>query len=345
MNIKEVAELAGVSVASISRAFQDPPSPYISKKQRERILKICEELQYYPDIHSQRLNAKRSNTIAFLSRHVAEMEVYGAGGRRMFDYNFGSVIMGAQVALAGYGKSLQLILVDDAYLAERRHLKMVRSRMVDGILIWGAVESDSYVTELLREKIPVVLLTTDGVPGGAGCGSVVADEYAGMSMLIQAALDAGHRRIAVLEPGRSGSAGAARMRAVTDTLGRAGIAPVWISPENGFNYEFGRRMTAELLKSKVPATCVVASNDMAAWGCISELRNAGLRVPEDMSVVGADGIPVPGDSVVDSFHLPAYEIGLEGARTLCRGLEGEPGPRRLILPVARVFGNTIRPLS
>lgn len=64
-----------------------------------------------------------------------------------------------------------------------------------------------------------------------------------------------------------------------------------------------------------------------------------------MSVVGADGIPVPGDLVVDSFHLPAYEIGLEGARTLCRGLEGEPGPRRLILPVARVFGNTIRPLS
>ena len=84
---------------------------------------------------------------------------------------------------------------------------------------------------------------------------------------------------------------------------------------------------------------------MAAWGCISELRNAGLRVPEEMSVVGADGIPVPGDLVVDSFHLPAYEIGLEGARTLCRGLEGEPGPRRLILPVARVFGNTIRPLS
>lgn len=85
-------------------------------------------------------------------------------------------------------------------------------------------------------------------------------------------------------------------------------------------------MTAELLKSKVPATCVVASNDMAAWGCISELRNAGLRVPEDMSVVGADGIPVPGDLVVDSFHLPRTKSGWRGRGRSAAVWKGNPVP-------------------
>ena len=130
-----------------------------------------------------------------------------------------------------------------------------------------------------------------------------------------------------------------------DTLGRAGCTPAWISPGNGFNYHFGREMTVELLKSKVSVSCVIASNDTAAWGCIAELRNAGYRVPEDISVIGADGIPVPGDLVVDSFHLPSYEIGVEGARMLCRHLDGEPGSPRLILPVTRVCGNTIRKLA
>lgn len=85
-------------------------------------------------------------------------------------------------------------------------------------------------------------------------------------------------------------------------------------------------MTAELLKSKVPATCVVASNDMAAWGCISELRNAGLRVPEDMSVVGADGIPVPGIWWSTPSTCPRTKSGWRERGRSAAAWKGSPVP-------------------
>lgn len=342
MNIKEVAKLAGVSVASISRAFQDPPSPSVSPRQRERILRICEELRYYPDIHSRRMSRKRSNTITLLSRHI------NCNGQMMegdlhFDYNFAAITMGVQHVLCRCRKSLQLVQITDEFLRERQHLTMVRSKMTDGILFWGAFQDDLCIQELLDEKIPLVLLTT--VVNNCDCPRVVADEYGGMKLVVEAALKAGHRRFAFLPPVTLGSSGSERKNAVLDALHSYGVEPVWTAPEDGFDFPYGREMGRKFLESGIEATCVITPNDMAAWGCINVFEEAGLKVPADISVTGADGLRFPCPLYLDSFYLPSYEIGVEGTEMLTAMIDDREVERQRVLPVSRIIGNSIRNLT
>lgn len=342
MNIKEVAKLAGVSVASVSRAFQNPPSPSVSPKQRERILRICEELHYYPDIHSRRMSRKCSNNITLLSRHISSND--RIEGRDLhFDYNFAAITMGVQHVLSQFGKSLQLVYLTDRFLEERQHLTMVRSKMTDGILLWGAWQNDRFVQELIDEKIPLVLLNT--TVADCDCAKVVADEYGGMKMVAEAAMEAGHRRIAVLPPGTTGSSGVERERAIRDAFREHGLEPAWVAPGGGFDYAYGREMGLLLLQSGIEASCVIAPNDMAAWGCVAALHESGIRVPEDISVTGADGLGFPCTLCLASFYLPSYEIGVEGARLLTGLIAGDEVERTRILPVSRIAGNSIRQLA
>ena len=340
MNIKEVAKVAGVSVASISRAFQNPPSPSVSPRQRERILRICEELHYYPDIHSRRMSRKRANTVTLLSRYG------GSGGRGPagdlhFDYNFAAITMGIQYELGRCGKSLQLVQLTDRFLEERQHLIMVRSKMTDGVLFWGALSDDACVRELMEEKIPLVLLTT-GV-NGSNCPKAAADEYGGMKLVVEAALKAGHRRFAFLPPLTGGSSGAERERAVRETLSENGLTPVWTAPAGGFEYSYGVEMGRKFLADKPPASCIIASNDMAAWGCIHTLTAAGIRIPDDLSVTGADGLPFSGLYSLTSFYLPSYEIGIEGTKMLISMMDDGVKPPSSVIPVSFIQGNSILP--
>lgn len=342
MNIKEVAKLAGVSVASVSRAFQNPPSPSVSPKQRERILRICEELRYYPDIHSRRMSRKCSNTITLLSRHI-NCNGQLTEGDLHFDYNFAAITMGVQHVLCRCGKSLQLVQLTDEFLRERQHLTMVRSKMTDGILFWGALQDDTCIQELLNEKIPLVLLTT--VVNHCDCPRVVADEYGGMKLVVEAALEAGHRRFAFLPPLTMGSSGAERKRAVLDTLRDHGLKPVWTAPEDGFDFRYGREMGRKFLTDGTEATCIITPNDMAAWGCINAFEEAGLKVPADISVIGADGLRFPCPLYLDSFYLPSYEIGVEGTEMLIAMIEDRQVEHHRVLPVSRIAGNSIRNLA
>lgn len=339
MNIKEVAKLAGVSVASVSRAFQIPPSPLISVRQRERILKICEELHYYPDINSRRMNCKRSNCITLLSRHISCEQTIGTSMRH-FDHNFASITMGIQRVLADCGKSLQLMPVTDEFLRERRHLTMVRSKMTDGILFWGALQNETCVMELLNEDIPMLLLTTS--VSGVSCPQVTADEYEGMRQVVRCVLKKGHRCIAILPSPEVGSSGEKRARAVRDELDAAGVTPCYIAPEAGFDYQCGWRMGRKILQEAPGVTCVIAPNDMAAWGCIAAFRKKGVRVPEDISITGADGIFTPDTMRLTSFYLPSYEIGETGAGQLVQWIESGIQPKLPeVLPTPLITGNSV----
>lgn len=339
MNIKDVAKLAGVSVASVSRAFQNPPSPLISASQRERILKICEELHYYPDINSSRMNRKRSNCITLLSRHISCEQTIGTAMRH-YDHNFASITMGVQRVLADCGKSLQLISITDEFLQQRGHLTMVRSKMTDGILFWGPLKNEECVMELLEEHIPMLLLTTS--VAGTTCPQVIADEYDGMSRVVRCVLEKGHRQIAVIPPPEVGSSGEQRAKAIKNTLHAAGITPCYIAPESGFDYQCGWRMGKKILKEAPGITCVIAPNDMVAWGCVAALRENGVRVPEDISITGADGIFTPDTMRLTSFYLPSYEIGENGAKQLVRWIETGVSPEKQeLLPAPLITGNSV----
>jgi len=337
-NIRKIAEAAGVSIASVSRALQNPPSPKISEKQRRHILDICTQMQYYPNAHSQRMFTRRANTVVILFPPFSSISSDAV--TLTVDANFFSCVMGAQSVLAQHGFGLLLNELNENYLNEKRYQRIIRSKAVDGILVWGALSDDAWLPELLKEGIPTVMLQT--TVEGCQCPKVVADDYCGMKELMEKVLKAGLTRIALAPAFEAASTGQSRNAAVRDTLAAHGMQLIAEFPEKGYGYEFGRRATAGILTMAPDVDCIVNSNDMAAWGCVDELRSRRIAIPKDVSVVGADGLRFPGDTQIDSFFSPAQEIGQIGAHLLLDQIDGKESTETTVLPVTLVGGNTIK---
>ena len=337
VNIREVAKAAGTSVASVSRALQDTPSPNLSKSQRAHILKVCEKLQYYPNEHTRRMFSQKANTVAlyFPTFNITNDDFDG----HILDANFGACMQGIQKTLAENSIQLLLSEVNEDFINSKRHLKMIRGKMVDGILIWGVTKQDQYVQDLLTENIPFIMLQNE--KSDCKCMKILADDYAGMFSVIKQVVESGHKKIAIAAPMDSSSAGVERLRGANDALARYGIKPAYITKQRGFGHSFGVQAAQEIFNNCPEATCIIASNDMAAWGCIEVAKKKGLRVPEDISITGADGLKIPGDTVISSFVSPSYEIGIQGAEYLLKLISGKKIKERICLPTTSIPGNTI----
>ncbi len=337
VNIREVARVAGTSVASVSRALRDTPSPNLSAAQRAHILKVCEKLQYYPNEHTRRMFSKRSNTIALYFPSFGPMEDFYESN--IIDVNFGACMQGIHKTLTDHSMQLLLSEASDAFLATKEHLKMIRGKMVDGIIIWGVTAYDNYVHELMKENIPLVMVQNE--KADCNCTKVIADDYGGMLAMIDQIAAAGHRNISVTRATTTSSAGAERMRGIIDGLARHQLEPVYITEQSGFGHRFGLAAAEEILTKRPDTTCIIASNDMAAWGCIEYARSRDLNVPDDISIAGADGLKFPGEMVVSSYFSPSFELGKLGAEYLLKLINGEKVVERVCLPTTPIFGNTI----
>ena len=337
VNIREVAKVAGTSVASVSRALQDTPSPNLSSAQRAHILKVCEKLQYYPNEHTRRMFSQKSDTVAlyFPAFSITDDDFDG----HILDANFGACMQGIQKTLAENSIQLLLSEVNKDFLSAKRHLKMIRGKMVDGILIWGITQNDEYVQDLLSENIPFIMLQNE--KADCECMKILADDYTGMFSVVKRLVEAGHKKVAIATPMDSSSAGIERLRGAIDALASYGLKPAYITKQRGFGHNFGVQAAQEIFDNCPDATCIAASNDMAAWGCIEVAKARGLRVPEDISITGADGLKIPGDTIISSFLYPSYEIGVQGAEYLLKMMSGKKIKERICLPAKAIHGNTI----
>ncbi len=337
VNIREVAKVAGMSIASVSRALHHQHSPYLSEGQRAHILKVCDELQYYPNEHARRMLSRRANTVAIFFPSFGIPE--NSFGSHMLDANFGSCMLGIQSVLAENAIQLMLCEASEKFLAGKQHLKMIRGKMIDGILSWGITNNDEYVQDLLNEGTPLVMVQNE--KSDCNCVKIIADDYLGMKSVLKRVFDCGHRKIAILNPLESSSTGCERKRGIDDALAEYGIKPVFITGGRGYGYEFGRQSAMEIFDNCPDATCIIASNDMAAWGCIEVAMQRKLHIPEDISITGADGLKEPGDVIVSSFFSPSYEIGRQGAECLLKLIAGEKNTGRIRLPTIPIIGNTL----
>ncbi len=338
VNIRDIAEAANCSIATVSRALQQPPSPKISDKKRQEIKEICEKLHYVPNVHNQRAFQGRSHTIAFFfhSHKLIEQDPASANT----DLNFSSALMGAHRELAAKGFELLLVEVTPELLKEKRHLGMVRSKLLDGALVWGPHDGDDYIRELHDEGLPMVQVS--GQLLNSDIASVNADDYQGMREMTRALIQAGHRNIAVLPPSTHSEFGRQRVAGVLDELKVHNINPA-ITFKEGIGYTEALPAARQLLENQGEISCVIASDDMAAWAFIDTFMQAGKRIPEDLSVTGADGIFFPGNIQLDSYIRPSGEVGQDAAKLLLRLIKNSSSvsKNKLILPIKVKKGNTI----
>lgn len=318
-SIIEVAARAGVAPATVSRVLNHTAP--VSRRLRERVLKAVEELNYRPNVFARGLVTNRSQTIGVL---VTDTD----------SPFYGPMLRGIDDVLDNY--ELQMLVASGRRDRERenRLVSMLNAR-VDGFILYSEGMSDDDLRQLSRTGIPVVVVGRL-VPGMEE-NSVYLDNQYGGYLATQYLLERGHREIAHITGPLSTRDGIDRLRGYRQALEEAQIPYQHnLVLEGDFTEERGWEVTMELLRSKSRKfTAIFAGDDLTAIGTLAALRDWGLKVPQDMSVVGYDDIYLARYLYppLTTIRQPVYEMGRSAADILLGNLEGRDTskiPRRFL---------------
>jgi LacI family transcriptional regulator len=315
VTIYEVAREAGVSTATVSRVIND--RRHVREATRQRVEHAMQRLGYVANRQARGLAGGRSRVIGLL--------VYELGSSY-----FNQLIRGIDAATAAIGYDLMLYTTHARSEMEAQHAAELASGRVDGLIFVLAVEIDSYVDRLRRQRVPFVLLDHDrDVPGST---FVTAANRRGAKDAIDHLVGLGHRRIGFITGTPGTSPARERLAGYRDALREADIQfDRSLVVTGDFLEAQGYRATQELLSLDPRPTAIFTSADTAAFGAIKAARAAGLRVPRDISIVGFDDIPEASLVMppLTTVRQPLQEMGATAVRLL-RRLMDEPDatPRR-----------------
>jgi len=318
--LESVAAVAGVSRATAGRVLQGYTT--VGDDAREAVLRAADELGYVTNRAARALMTRRSGSVAFV---VAEPE------ERFFaDPHFALVLRGAHAAVAEHDVQLVFSIVHGD--AEReRFERFARAGHLDGVIL-VSLHGDHPLPHTLAEAgIPVVLL---GRPMAAiaGVSYVDADNVHGGRLAAGRLADAGRTHLATISGPRDMTVALDREEGFRAELAARGLGP-GVAAEGDFSVEGGRRAMAALLAAPERIDGVFAASDLMALGAFQAIADAGLRVPDDIAVVGFDDMPLaatvrPGLTTV---RQPAVAMGAQLATGLLRAIEdGVPADTVLV---------------
>jgi DNA-binding LacI/PurR family transcriptional regulator len=328
--IRDVAARAGVGVATVSRVLNDHPA--VLDQTRDRVNAAIAELDYRPSRVARALSRRRTGTIAVL---VPFFTHHSAVER----------LRGVMAVLDQRGLEIVLFNLDHAGAVEDRFTQLARRNIADGLLIITIRPPSAAARRLRTLGVPTVVVDAD--PGGFP--AVVVDDVAGGRLAAQHLLALGHRRIAYLgeAPDRRFrfTSSSRRLRGFSHELARAGcpLTPSLITA-GLHDHDVAVRVARRLLSSQPRPTAVFAHSDTQAFGVLEAADQLGIRVPDELSVLGFDDIESARLAGLTTVRQPLHESGRLGATRLLDRLDGNvPRPRRIELPLEVVCRRTTAP--
>lgn len=315
----DVARRAGVSYQTVSRVINEHPS--VAPKTRERVLAAIAELDYHPNVAARNLVTRRSRTVGIVS--------YGTSY-----FGPGQMLTNIEASLRERAYGLMLSTLSELGSEQlRAATHELRSRSVDGIvMITPMLEIDVAAIPTLCGNVPFVLID---VALGVQAPSVVIDQRYGGVLATRHLLELGHRRIAVICGPRTWSAATLRNEGTLGVLRDAGLEPV-MSVEGDWSARSGYAGACELLDADARFSALVVANDQMALGAMRALRERGVRVPEDVSVVGFDDLPEAAyfEPPLTTVHQDFVSLGRQSAAYLGDLLDDPttPSMQRVITP-------------
>jgi DNA-binding LacI/PurR family transcriptional regulator len=325
VKIKDVAKHANVSISTVSRVVNELDR--VNPETRERVLEVIRELRYQPSAFARGLAIQRTQTLGFVIPILS-------------DPFFLEIVRGVEEAAAAAGHNL-LVASQPFEHDARRYLQLFDQRRVDSMILVGIKVPPEELERLLAQGFAVAFVQQDG---GEGALTFLADNYGGARVLAEHLLELGYRRIAYIAGSDYTPDNAERLRGLKDALAGRGLAPFAFA-QGDYHRGSGARAMAEILQGPRPEA-VFAANDQMAVDAMMAARERGLRVPEDIAVVGFDDVPMADyvSPALTTVRQPAYEMGYRAARAV---LAAEPlEPMRVVLPtrvvVRRSCGNHLR---
>jgi LacI family transcriptional regulator len=316
--LQDVARVCGFAVSTVSIVLSKAPlSQNVAATTRKRIRAAAQELGYYPDAYARSLRRRRSQTIGVLA----------------YDLSDPFCIPTMRGIQAGLQATTYLPLLMDAQAQRSRfdgYLQMILERRAEGVIVIASwiFEETNLLADLEKNYVPVVIVGRDLT--ARGITSVLVDNEAGGALGMRHLAKLGHRRIAVIRGPEELFDSALRWAGVQKVAAEAGIRldpklvfqlPGQVDPTSGF--EGGLNFSRQMLASGRKFTAVVAFDDLTALGVVRGLAEAGMRVPEDCSVLGFDdvlpaAVATPG---ITTIRQPLKEMGLQAAKWMLETLE------------------------
>ncbi len=334
-----MAARAGVSHQTVSRVINRHDR--VAPETRSRVLQAIQELEYVPSALARGLSSDRTHTLGMVTTDIS-------------DYFFAQAAAGAEAEARKHGLFLIIGSVEVAASGdEQSYLRLMLERRIDGLVLAQPV-LDPEVSSLLTSvagRLPLVVIAARlHLPG---VDIVDVDNRQGGHDATTFLTDLGHRSIATITGPVGWPSARERLASYRAALRAAGLQPdaglVQRCPDWGL--DSGRKATARLLDTGRPFTAVFAQSDLQALGAITELRARGLRVPEDVSVIGYDDIPVASfvDPPLTTIRQPMREVGAKAIGILLQGVtaarsSARPAPRgHLLGPELVVRGSAVPP--
>lgn len=318
----DVAARAGVSRTTVSFVLNARTDVGIPVETRRRVELAARELGYLPHGAARALAGGSSHTIGLVLRQSPEQV---AADALLAEVLWG---IGSEAHQGGYRVLIEPLSPDDG-----RYTDLVRSQRVDGLIVSGPRSDDEELAGLVADGFPIII---QGSLPAVPVPSVDVDNRTGARAAVEHLVGLGHRRVGcITNAPLAYTAASDRLAGYRDALGAAALAVDGaLVAEGSFDAASGRAAMHDLLAREPGVTAVFIASDVVAFGAMRALREAGKRVPEDVSVVGFDDIPLARhfDPPLTTIRLPARELGAAAGRALVERLAGGAGHHRTLLP-------------
>jgi LacI family transcriptional regulator len=334
VTIKDVARQAGVSIQTISRVINNRPD--VSPQTRKRIQAVIKEMGYQPFTNARGLAAKRTYTLGLVTADFS-------------DFWFSQVVTGAEKEAQehGYGFMLGNSTCDPK--DEPKFMRLLTQRHVEGVLFIRANCENEYIHLLRLKEFGVPVVTTGHHLPETGLAMVDVDNVGGGLKATEYLISLGHKRIAMLTGPSDWKSVHDRTEGYLLALQNAAIpADQELILNGSWLHRSGYENTKKLLEKGITFTSIFAHNDRIARGAIHALYEAGLKVPEDISVIGYDDIPEAefSDPPLTTIRQPAAEIGQAATKFLIQMIEdSNVAPKQIMFDTTLIVRSSCKPVK
>jgi LacI family transcriptional regulator len=316
--IHDVAKRAGVAPITVSRVVNN--NGYVSEDKRRRVEAAILELDYIPNALGTSLRSKRTQTLALVLSDITNPF-------------WTTVARGVEDTANKSGYHIIIGNTDESSAKQEEYLNFLLQKQVDGFLVVPV--SQSPLETLQKRRVPFVVL--DRRIPDVDIDSVRGDSVGGAYALTKHLLGLGHRRIAIITGRHDQSTACDRVIGSLRALEEAGLRDTHQVYWGEYNQQTGYECTQQALRTEPCPTAIFATNNFLAIGTMLALREAGIRVPLDMSVVAFDDLPlaITFDPFLTVASQPAYEMGQRATELLLARLSdnGPEGHQEIVLPV------------
>lgn len=330
VSIRDVAREVGVSITTVSRALNGYSD--VSEKTKKKILEAVRRLDYAPDANARSMGGKAEPTIALLTSELKEKDENG------FVYG---MINGLFQQCSVLGCEFMLLVTNVVKQEKLSFMQLCKKKNLSGVVVTGLRTGDPYYKEVMNSDIPCALI--DIKASGKYQCNITIDNVKASQKAVEYLIGLGHKKIGMINGQKIAEVSGERYSGYVTALLNAKI-PLHLEymRYGDFVEDTALEQTKKLMEKHPEITALFCASDVMAIGAIRALEEMGLRVPEDVSVLGFDDIPIAkyvynGITTVRQFPI---EMGRAGGEAVYRMLNGEHVESELQLPYELVVRGT-----